>query len=262
MTGAGLGGFATVASAQQQVTSVDLELQLLVDVSGSIDNNEFALQRDGYVNAFRSQAIKDAIQAPTDVDGNARIGNIAAQLIYWSGANQQQVAVDWTLIDSDSDSEDFATAIDNATRPFSGQTAPGSAIAFGAPLFTNNGFDGTSLVMDVSGDGSQNQGADTGTARNDALNGASGNDAIDRINGIAIGGDTVVESFYQNSIVGGPDGFFVAAANFTDFQNAIEDKIEAEVRNDVVQVPIPSTMLLLSAGLAGLGLLARRRSIV
>jgi hypothetical protein len=254
LTSLGIGAFASAATAQN--TPVDVELQLLVDVSGSINATEFDLQRDGYVQAFQSQAIKDAITAPTDRDGNAREGQIAAQLIYWSGSNDQDIGVDWTLIDSDTAADSFATAIANATRPFSGSTNPSDAIEFGTPLFASNNFDGNSLVMDVSGDGAGSPLA-TQTARDAAL--AAG---IDRINGIAIGGSSFLESFYQNSIVGGTDSFFVAASTFADFQGAIEDKIEAEITDDVVGVPIPSTMLLLSAGLAGLGLLARRRSIV
>jgi hypothetical protein len=254
LTGLGVGAFASAATAQN--TPVDVELQLLVDVSGSVNSTEFALQRDGYVQAFQSQAIKDAITAPTDVDGNARQGRIAAQLIYWSGTLDQDIAVDWTLIDSDTAADSFASAIANVTRPFIGLTDPSAAIRFGTPLFASNDFDGNSLVMDVSGDGDGNP-TFTQAARDDAL--AAG---IDRINGIAIGGESFVEDFYQNSIVGGTNSFFVAASTFADFQGAIVDKLEAEITDDVIGVPIPSTMLLLSAGLAGLGLLARGRSIV
>lgn len=249
-------GLPSDASAQTAPTAVDVELQLLVDVSGSVDSNEFALQREGYVQAFQSQAIKDAITAPTDTNGNSREGQIAAQLIYWSGSTQQNVAVNWTLIDSDTAADNFATAISNASRPFSGQTAPGSAIAFGDPLFDNNGFNGDSLVMDVSGDGTRNSGTDTSTERDNALAGG-----IDRINGLAIGGNQSVETFYQNEVVGGTDSFFVAANSFTDFQDAIDDKIVAEVSGRTPgEVPLPSTVLLLGASLMGLGFFSRRKT--
>ena len=247
LAAAAITGLAGTAKAQ---TAVDVELQLLVDVSGSVDSTEFALQRDGYVNAFQSAAIKNAI---TDTTGG-RLGKIAVQLIYWSGSSQQNIAVDWTLIDSDTASDTFATAVQGALRPFSGSTAPGSAIAFGDPLFDNNGFDGTSLVMDVSGDGTRNDGVDTSTARDAALAGG-----IDRINGLAIGGSTSVENFYQSEVVGGTNSFFVAANSFSDFQGAVATKIEAEIRGETPTIPVPSTIALLGAGLLGLGTLARRR---
>jgi len=233
-----------VGGAQAQ-TAVDVELQLLVDVSGSVDNTEFALQRDGYVNAFQSQTIKDAIT------GGA-IGKIAVQLIYWSSDGEQAIGVDWTEIASDADSDNFASAVSSAARPSFGLTAPGSAIAFGEPLFSGNGFDGTSQVMDVSGDGVENDGLDTATARDDAL--AAG---IDRINGLAIGGNATVEAFYQNEVVGGTNSFFVAASSFQDFGDAIERKLEREI----TPVPVPPTLLLMAVGAIGLGVMARRRKL-
>lgn len=236
----------SVGGAQAQ-TAVDVELQLLVDVSGSVNNTEFALQRDGYVNAFQSQTIKDAIT------GGA-IGKIAVQLIYWSSSGEQQVAVDWTEIASDAESESFASAVSSAARPSFGLTAPGSAIAFGEPLFNNNGFDGTTQVMDVSGDGVENDGLDTATARDNAL--AAG---VDRINGLAIGGSASVETFYQNEVVGGAGSFFVAANSFQDFGDAIQQKLQREITP--TPVPLPPTLLLLAAGAIGLGVMARRRKI-
>lgn len=139
--------------ATSQAVPVGLELALLVDISGSVSNSEFILQRDGYVNAFNNAAVQNAIaQIP---------GGIAVTYIYWSGANEQQQMVGWTHITNAAQATAFATAIANAPRPFNGATAPGSAINFTVPLFNNNGFEGARLVIDVSGDGQENDGADT-----------------------------------------------------------------------------------------------------
>ncbi len=105
--------------------AVDLELALLVDVSGSVDTTEFNLQRAGYVNAFNNPAVWNVIDGLKSKGGT---GKIAATFVYWAGGSQQQQAVNWTLIDSFAASQTFASAIGAADRPFSGSTAPGSAI--------------------------------------------------------------------------------------------------------------------------------------
>ena len=140
-----------VGTPKVYAVAVDLELQLLVDVSGSIDAGEFLLQRDGYAAAFQNVSIQNAI-------ANGAIGSIAVQLIYWSSGSQQQVAVDWTPVSDAASANALAAAISATARPFNGGTGPQSAMAFGAPLFDNNGFEGTRLVMDVSGDGTRNSG--------------------------------------------------------------------------------------------------------
>lgn len=221
------------------LTPVDVELQLLVDVSGSVDNNEFNLQKQGYIDAFNNPDLFNNFIS----QGN--IGKIAVNFIYWSSGFQQQEAVGWTLIDSVAASQSFASAISSTLRPFSGSTAPGSAINFATPRFFNNAFDGARQVIDVSGDGAANGGANTAAARDAAL--ASG---VDAINGLVIGQSGVV-NFYNNNIKGGTNSFVLVANNFEDFANTIEDKLRTEiVLNPPPQsTPEPTTLI----GLLGLG---------
>lgn len=219
--------------------SVDLELSLLVDVSGSVDATEFNLQRQGYVNAFNNSALWNAVS-------QGAIGSIAVNLVYWSTGAVQSVG--WTEINSQATSQAFATAIAAADRPFNGNTGPGTAINFAYPLFNNNGFEGTRKVIDVSGDGSQNTGADTSDARDAAI--LAG---IDAINGLAIGNDTLY-NWYVANIMGGTGSFVLVANDFADFGQAVDQKIAREI----IGTPEPLTLLLLGLGLVGVAGLRRK----
>jgi hypothetical protein len=230
-----------MAPVTAHAVAVASELQLLVDVSGSVDANEYNLQKEGYARAFEDPAIQAAIASLT--------GGIAVQYIEWSSSNEQSVRVAWTHITDAASANAFAAALRATTRAFSGSTAPGSAIAFADPLFDSNGFEGNRLVIDVSGDGERNDGVITATARDAAVN-----DGI-IINGLAIGGSDLL-SWYQANVIGGPGSFAIQAADFASFDGAVKIKIGREI----TPTPEPGTLALLGLGLVGLGLGRRRKA--
>ena len=233
--------------APAQAIPVDTELQLLVDISGSVDATEYNLQLQGYVDAFRNPVVQSSI-------ANGTHGQIAVQFIYWSGNNQQQVMADWTLIDSSSSANAFANTLDALSRPFSGMTYVGDAMQFGLTQFQgDNGFEGTSQVMDVSGDGTQNGGSSTSAARDDALA------VIDTINGLPIGSSLSLATWYNDNVIGGTDAFLLPALSFADFQAAIEQKLLQEIGPPPV-VPEPITLASLGICVLGIGRYLKRRT--
>lgn len=222
-------------------TRVGLELALLADVSSSVDKAEYNLQLQGYVQAFQSAAVQDAILSGP--------GSIAVTYIEWSGSTSQSVRIPWTLINSAATANAFAAALSANTRAFTGLTAPGSAINFTVPLFSSNAFTSDRQAIDIAGDGVQNQGASTVTARNNAL--AAG---IDTINGLAILGETGLEAWYNANIKGGVNAFIEPAADFDAFALSLRNKLTWEIKG----VPEPATVAIIGGALLGLGAIRLR----
>jgi len=227
-------------------TIVDLELQLLTDVSGSINNSEYDLQRNGYIAAFRNADVINSILAGAN-------GSIAVQYIEWAGFSSQNTQVDWFLINSAASANLFADAIAATSRAFNGSTGVAAAISYGAALFATNDYDSARQVMDVSGDGTENQGGNVALARDNALAGE-----VDTINGITIGNAGGLQAFYQDNVIGGDDAFHLHATSFEEFGAGIITKLKREIT--ATQVPEPSSIALLGLAIVGLFGAKRKRA--
>lgn len=206
---------------------VDVELQLLLDVSGSVNSNEYQLQLDGYTNAFSSDSLQTTI-----LGGD--LGKIAVQMIMWSGPNDQNVVIDWTLVDSTQSANSLSELIADISRPFAGWTAIGSAIEYSYPEFSDNGFNGTRNIIDVSGDGTNNSGTSIDIATDLALN-----NGVDTINGIVITTNQRVIDEYVDNVAGGENAFVIVADNYVDFEAALAKKLEGEISGNVPNEAIP-----------------------
>jgi len=263
----GLAAAAVIVNMSYGI-EVDTELMLLVDVSGSVDSTEYSNMMNGYVRAFRDSSVIDAIQS-------GRSGSIAASVVFWSGANDQQVGVDWMLIDGAESASLFASQLEATSRPFAGMTAIGSGVNYGTTLFGSetggaaNGFESAAQIIDVSGDGTDNntppdnadRAANVRAARDASL--AAG---VDMINGLPIGNaGGALEQYYVNNVIGGSAGgveaFTQAAVDFADVESALVKKLQREVSAGATvstTVPEPSSSLLIAVAVSVFALRRRR----
>jgi hypothetical protein len=214
--------FAVPASAADVV---DLQLVLAVDVSRSVDDEEFKLQREGY-----AEALKDPRVLASILTGRHR--SIAVTYMEWSNAHLQRQVVKWTKISDGEGAVLFAEAILAAPRSFSGWTSISGAIDYAVRLFEISPFESERLVIDISGDGSNNSGRPVSEARDDALK-----------LGITINGLPIVnerpspwlppepnlDEYYMKNVIGGPGSFMIVAEDFTSFQLAILSKLIREI---------------------------------
>jgi hypothetical protein len=209
---------ATLAGSAVAQTKVDVALVLAVDVSLSIDNEEFALQRAGYAAAFRNPMVIDAITM-------GGTGGMAVTYIQWSGASEQKQIIGWRLIRDRESALAFADELAAAERLVaSGSTSLSGAIDTAARLLRQRDFAPNRKVIDISGDGSNNSGRLPIYARDEAV--AEGI----TINGLAIlKNEPFLDGYYRQNVIGGPGAFVITAADFGDFAQAILGKLVREV---------------------------------
>ncbi len=230
------------ASMASAATPVDLELFLSVDVSGSVDADEFDLQKTGYVQAFQDAAVHAAIASKPN--------GVAVALGQWSSSADSPLAVGWTLLTDAASSNAFAAAINAMARQSSGLTCVACGINAAVNELQNNAYSGPGII-DVSGDGVENTGPSTSAART-----AAASLGI-RINGLPIlTDDPNLAVWYQNNVQTN-DGFTLAASDFAAFDQAVRRKIVKEITGgDSVPGPLP----ILGAGAAfGFSRRLRRR---
>jgi hypothetical protein len=220
------------AAAASAPVQVDAAIVLAADVSRSIDDEEFALERRGYADAIESQQLLDAISTGPH-------GAIALAYVEWAGDGEERVVVDWAVIRNPTDAHAFVTAMTAAPRSFLGRTAIGAAIDFSFALFAENTFETSRRVIDVSGDGTNNQGRLVSEARDAAV----GAGAV--INGLAIfnrkaaatGGYLAMHTnppgglaqYYRENVIGGPGAFVAPIDDFRTFGDAMMRKLVNEV---------------------------------
>ena len=222
--------FASAPAAAQlrtqppQQVEVDLELVLAVDVSRSMDFEEQKLQRAGYVEAFRHPEVIAAI-------GRGLTGRIAVTYLEWAGVGLQYHRVGWTLIDGAESAHAFADELAAAPIARERRTSISSGLITAAGLLAASPFSAVREVIDVSGDGPNNEGLPVLQAREVVLKrGAT-------INGLPImvrpGGGFYnvhdLDVYYENCVIGGPAAFLLTVESADRFATAIRRKLVLEI---------------------------------
>lgn len=218
-----------IAAPVARAEGVDLLLVLAADVSRSIDDREFDLQRKGYAAAITDLEVLRAIA------GGAHHA-IAVTFIEWSGATDQNVVVDWTVVRDDEGAATVASAILAAPRSFIGRTSISGAIDFAMERFAAAPASSDKRIIDISGDGTSNAGRPVTEARDDAV--AAGA----TINGLAIINTQVnpgyaihiqppggLPKYYEENVIGGPGAFLLQVENFESFAEAVTRKLVTEI---------------------------------
>jgi hypothetical protein len=217
---------------------VDLELVLLADASGSIDDAEIRFQRQGYAAAITHSDVLAAIAQGYDQ-------RIALTYVEWGAVNSQEVVVPWTIVDGPDSAAAFAQALLAEPRRAFGRNAIGNAIAVGQTLIETNDIAGTRKVIDVSADSANNWG---GISIPEARQTALGADIV--INGLAIlclrcsGRPNAydLETAFAETIIGGPGSFVIRADGDERFAEAVRKKLILEIAG-IQPTPRPSLRL-------------------
>jgi Protein of unknown function (DUF1194) len=227
------GSLLPEASSAQSEAQVDLALVLAVDVSRSMDDDEQKLQREGYVEAFRSSVVHEAIRKGV-------LGRIAVTYMEWSGPDQQTVVVPWSVLDGPERAIAYADRLAKAPigRIFS--TSISGAIDYGVMLLADSGVDPIRRVIDISGDGPNNTGRMVTLARDDAV--ARGI----TINGLPFilkrptgyGDIENLDWYYEDCVIGGPGAFIVPVREANQFAHAIRTKLVREIAGGIEHEPL------------------------
>jgi hypothetical protein len=206
-------------------TQVDVELILATDISYSMDMDELAVQREGYADAIVSKEFLQALKAgPT--------GKIAITYFEWAASSDQKIIIPWRVIDGPESAGAVADEIRKTPIRRASRTSISGAIYFAMPLFEENQYKGLRRVIDISGDGPNNNGAPVVPARDEALS-----------KGIVINGLPIMvkepsystmdidnlDWYYEDCVIGGPGSFVVPIKGREKFKEAIRTKLLQEV---------------------------------
>ena len=224
-----------LAAPARAAEPVDVALVLVADVSRSIDDSEFQLQKQGYAQAFTNPKVLAAIKS-------GLIGSISVAYVEFAADTEVRTVIDWTVVSDAATAKAFVDRLVAAPRSFYGRTSISAGVDQAMQLFAESGYQAQRRVIDVSGDGTNNAGRDVASARDDAV--AAGV----TVNGLAIINDHPVSwtfahvqppgglgNWYRDNVIGGPGSFVKEVHDFQAFGEALTDKLINEIAEKSTQ---------------------------
>jgi hypothetical protein len=206
-----------IAATATAAEPVDTALVLVVDVSLSVNDQRYQLQKEGIAEAFENPDLADTIAHGT-------YGAVAVAVMEFSDPDRQFPVVEWTRIASADDARRLAGQIRSVKRSSDGLTAIGDALLAAQELFDESPFPATRRVIDVSGDGMSNAGTNMVAARDQVV--ATGT----TVNGLPIlSEEPWLEGYYTNNVIGGPGAFVIVANGLDSFAAAMKRKLVEEL---------------------------------
>ncbi len=218
-----------IGSPLARAETVDVALVFAADVSRSVDDDEFKLQRQGYATAITNPRVLQAIAAGPH-------GAVAICFIEWSGPEEQQVVAEWTVVRDGESAAAFAATLLSAPRSFVGRTSISAALDFSRAYLGKTDVAAERRVIDVSGDGTNNSGRPVLDARDETVM------AGITINGLAIINEHPnpgyfahtqppegLPEYYRQNVIGGPGAFLLVVQDFSTFGDAITNKLVSEI---------------------------------
>jgi Protein of unknown function (DUF1194) len=215
--------------APARAEDVDVALVLVTDVSRSIDDSEYKLEKDGYTTAFNNQRVLEAIRG-------GPVGKIAIAYVEFASSFEVRTVIDWTVIRDAASAHAFTEQLAAAPRSFWGRTSISAGIDQAVQLLAETGVNATRHVIDVCGDGTNNAGREVAEARDDALK------AGVTINGLTIINDHPVSwtyahvqppgglaNYYRENVTGGAGSFVLEIHDFSTFGDAMTRKLVNEI---------------------------------
>ena len=215
--------------AAHSAEGVDVALVLVTDVSRSIDDSEFELEKQGYSTALTNPKVLAAIKG-------GLAGAIAVAYVEFASSYEVRTVLDWSVIRDDASAQGFARRLAAAPRSFWGRTAISAGVDRAVQLIAESGYDAPRHVIDVCGDGTNNAGREITDARDDAVK------AGIVINGLAIINDHPVSwtyahvqppgglaKYYRDNVMGGPGSFVQEIHDFHTFGEAMSRKLVMEI---------------------------------
>lgn len=218
-------GLQAVLSAAHAQPQVDVALVLAVDVSRSMSRDELDLQRDGYAAAIASSAVIQAIELGVH-------GRIALTMFEWASDVHVREIVPWTLIETREDAEIFAQRVLEDRTFGRRRTSISGAINHGARLLDDLPFEADRRVIDISGDGPNNQGFPVTEARDAALEAGITISGLPLMTSSGTGSDfhiSDLDVYYRRCVIGGPGSFVLPVTEWAQFPEAVRRKLILEI---------------------------------